>query len=154
MDETGTRGISKTHDHRQVFAHLSTGLSFKIGQRSPDVRRKLYIPPEMSDNSDILARSWVDCCQFVTNDVEGARHACRCTSDHGWLCIHRAGCHNRHSHRTVIAACEYHQPGGASDRRVRLRRQYSCEPAIEVIGRESRNLEHVAGEQVQAYEGV
>jgi hypothetical protein len=70
VDETGTLAISKTHDHRQVFAHLSTGLSFKIGQRSPDVRRKLYIPPEMSDNSDILARSWVDCCQFVTNDVE------------------------------------------------------------------------------------
>jgi hypothetical protein len=42
----------------------------------------------------------------------------------------------------------------ASDRRVRLHRQYSCEPAIEVIGRECRKLGKWRREnRFQAYEG-
>jgi hypothetical protein len=110
---------------------------------------------EMSDNLDAFASSWVDLLPVRGQRLHwGQCHASSCTSDHGGFGSQRAGCPNRHSHRRAAPACQDRQ-SAASDRRVRLDCQYSCEPAIEVVGREGRNLGKRQREnRFQAYEGV
>jgi hypothetical protein len=118
--------------------------------------RKFYLLTKLSDNLDISARAWVDLLAGREQRLDGGRvmHAGVRPITAG-LALKGPGCPNRHSYGRATPACQDRQPSGASDRRVRLHRQYSCEPAIEVIGCEGRNLGKWRREnRFQAYEGV